>query len=160
MHTGISLYSEWMRRIGVHRQPQGPESHGQTSPQHCHLHCCRGINEQCIVMARASPPVTNSMDTLMLHTTNTREVAGIPPIPERLLGVWKVATAAVWIVIMGEGWACCMHLSWDAAACTQILELAIWGCARQLDLDRHVSLLVISIMKTHKDRVSTYETFW
>ena len=52
-----------------------------------------------------------------------------------------------------------MRLSQDAAACTQILKLAIRGYARQLDLDRCDSLLVISTVKSHKNRVSTYKTF-
>ena len=42
MCRGISLHSEWMGRIGVHKQPQGPESHGWASPQHCHLHHWQG----------------------------------------------------------------------------------------------------------------------
>ena len=52
-----------------------------------------------------------------------------------------------------------MHLGQDAAACTQILELTIQGCVHQLDLDRLISLLIISIMKSHKHRVSTHEAF-
>ena len=60
---------------------------------------------------------------------------------------------------MGEGRECLVRLSRDAAARTQILELAVRGYARQLDLDRRNSLLVISTVKSHKNRVSTYETF-
>ena len=36
----------------------------------------RDIDKQYIVMARTSPPVTNSMNVLTPHTTNTGEVAG------------------------------------------------------------------------------------